>query len=567
MCSRVLSLHPFPFLESMKHHITLRAALLALALPIVGALPARSQDRSVFEPFTWRGNHAATITARPPVTGAFPNVHHDCAAAPASEAGAAATSTYATTVWWNPDLWEARGDTSFPAITPPATGYHVDVHKALTADPADGREDNTVYAVGGDGTPGIAAMRMDFQGISSARLRNPMLISAARPGVVSFWTTRFLTTAHWWEIAITPTGTIAGAEQTAVPNPDDGLDGPFADSAGTAGPGHRPAQDSINVIGTGSADRPCDVGWSTRFAVSKSIDGVTTDVFNPITDFSQLVQTDPDELEELYLWRIEFRPNRIDLRADFDRDGATELIESFNVNVPWSEVYVHFMSVTYQADHHPQEPCYLGTVREFVWRNLFVSPVKYARTLVYPKESGTTNVPRNTGWMSYDLRDIQRFGPAVNGVPQANPVAFDQFESLLACSTPALYCPNPTPSVHLEVSVPAADLREVRRVQLVYDIRSPLASGVATLTVNGVTVGVMPGQDTVPGAAFSEWAHRSLDIPPGLIHGGVNTVDVSMTGNVELDRLQIEIDTDAELPFADGFESGGLVAWSAAFSG
>ena len=130
-------------------------------------------------------------------------------------------------------LWDARGDTSFPAITPPATGYHVDVHKALTADPADGREDNTVYVVGGDGSPGVAAMRMDFQGIASARLRNPMLISAAQPGVVSFWTTRFLTTAHWWEIAITPTATVAGAEQTAVPTPDDGLDGPFAQSAGT----------------------------------------------------------------------------------------------------------------------------------------------------------------------------------------------------------------------------------------------------------------------------------------------------------------------------------------------
>src|SRR4029453_2092449 len=95
---------------------------------------------------------------------------HDCSVPEASDNGKA------TTVWWNPDVWDARGDSSFLAIN--ATGYHVDVHKALSADPTDGREDNNTYAVGGDGSPGVAAMRMDYQGISSARLRNPMLISA-----------------------------------------------------------------------------------------------------------------------------------------------------------------------------------------------------------------------------------------------------------------------------------------------------------------------------------------------------------------------------------------------------
>jgi hypothetical protein len=345
----------------------------------------------------------------------------------------------------------------------------------------------------------------------------------------------------------------------------DGLDGPFADSAGTPGPGLRPAVDSINVIGTGSSDVPCSTGWSTRFAVTRSLGGVTTDVFNPITDFSQLIQSDPDELEELYLWRLEFRPGRIDLLVDLDRDGTPEPRESFAVNIPWSEVYVHFMSVTYQADHHPQEPCFLGTIREFVWRNLSVSPVKYDRTFVYPKETGTTNLPRDTGWMSYDLRDIQRFGPAVNGIPQANPEAFDQWESLLACSTPAFYCPNPSPSLHLNVDIPAASLAGLRRAQLVYDIRSPLAAGTATLRVNGTTVGVMPGHNTVPGAPGSEWVRRSLDIPAALLHGGANSVDVTMSGDVELDRLQVELAVDGL--FSDGFESGGLGAWSARLGG
>ena len=499
----------------------------------LAAAAALAQGGTVREPFTWSGDHAATIHGG-----------------------------MGTTVWWNANVWDTRGDTSYPAIAPPATGYHVDVHRSLTADPTDGREDNMSYAVGGDGSPGVAAMRMDYQGISSARLRNPMLISPTRPGVVTFYATAFLTTAHWWEIAITPTATVGGAEQTAVPSVNDPLEGPFAGGSPTPGPGHRPALDSINVIATGSADVPCDpgVGWSTRFAVTRSIGGTTTDAFNPIASFDDLVQTDPSEIEELYLWRVEFRPNRIDLLADLDRNGTPELLEQFTVNVPWGEVYVHFMAVTYQADHHPQGDCYLGPIREFVWRDLSVGPVKYAQTLVFPKENGVVNVPRDTGWMSYDLRDIQRFGPAQFGVPQANPVAFDQWSSLLACSAPAGHCPSPVSSLNRSVDIPAAALTDVARAQIVYDIRSPLAAGTATLTVNGTPVAVMPGHDTVPGAAGSEWAHRSLDIPPALLQAGTNTIGIAMSGNVELDRLQVEIAV-AGL-FADDFEGGNLSRWS-----
>src|SRR6185503_7520602 len=120
-------------------------------------------------------------------------------------------------------------------------------------------------------------------------------------------------------------------------------------------------------------------------------------------------------------------------------------------------------------------------------------------------------------------------------------------------------CSNPSPSLHLSVDIPADGLADAQRAQLVYDTRSPLASGVATLTVNGVTVGVMASHDTVPGAGNSEWAHRSLDIPPALLHAGTNTIDVAMTGDVELDRLQLEIALDGLL--SDGFESGTVSAW------
>jgi hypothetical protein len=441
---------------------------------------------------------------------------------------AAMTGDHGSTVWWDAHTWDVRGDTQFLAVASLGKGFHVDIHRAASPVVSDGRVSNA-HAMGGDGSPGVGIMHTDYQTIASARLRNPMLIAPGKPGVVTFWAPRFQTSGHWWEVAVTPADTVVGAEYTSVPAVEDPFEDPLTfGTAGTPGPGHRPAEESVNFIATGYPDVPCDEGWFVRFGVKSTVGGVTRDFVTKRAAIRELMTTEPADRDKLYQWRLEFHPDRVVLFGPLYGTGELEEIDSFPAAVPWPEVYVHFMAVAYQADHHPQPPCFLGQVRELQWRDITVEPVRYAATVVTPRDR------EMSGWMSYDLRDTQRFG-----ANNPNPAPYDRFGSLAYCRGNVFFCTNQTQRIDLTFTRPI-QFGVLVRAQLVYDIRSVGGSGTATLFVNGTRVGVMPSAATVEGASGEEWVHRSIDVPAALLRQGTNDLRIDLDGVVQLDRLQME---------------------------
>ncbi|MES2295532.1 MAG: hypothetical protein V4582_00750 [Pseudomonadota bacterium] len=496
------------------------SASVTIAAPVPVPVPVPGDGRTFTETFPWHGNHASTINK----TNSSGSVDH-----------------VGSTVWWNEDAWDIVGDSGYLATAyddfggtiGKQTGFHVDVHKALSADPTNSEEDNTVLKIGGDGSPGEAAMRMDEQGILGARLRNPMMVSASAPGVVEFYAPRFVTTGHWWEVAITPAESVVGGGNTSVPEQV----------------GRRPFEDSLNVVVIGQNDVPCDVGWRVRFDVSRSIGGVETLLEEEHPSFDDYTATDPLEKEVLYHWRIEYRPSGVDLYADFAKNGQLLLQRHVDIAIPWSLVHVHLLGVAYQADHHPQGACFQGKVRELNWRNVSVAPVKYARTTVAPRNGVTLNLQRQDGWMGYDLRDIQRFGAPVDGAPQANLAAYSLYGAMAFGSVDMSWfgAPAALTRKELNVDIDSADAAAAL-AQLVYDIKG---RGWAQLTVNGTVVGAMPSMGAMRYYAqqapndngfdvLDEYAHRAMRIPPGLLRAGANTIRLDLNGEVILDRLHLE---------------------------
>ncbi len=493
----------------------------SVAISVVAPVPPPTPSGShVFvERFAWQGNHASTINK----SNSSGGVDH-----------------VGSTVWWNEDAWDIVGDSGFLSIAysdfgpliGKETGFHVDVHKAASDNPSNSEEDNTVLKIGGDGSPGEAAMRLDEQGILGARLRNVLLIGTDQPAVVDFYAPRFVTSGHWWEVAITPAAQVIGAMNTSVP----------------AQIGRRPFEDGLNVVVIGHDDVPCLVGWHVRYDVSKTVNGIETLLEEQRARIEDFTPTDPAEKDVLYHWRVAFRPSGVDLYADFAGSGSMVLQRHVDVTIPWSEVHVHLLGVAYQADHHPQDPaCYQGKVRELNWRDVTVSPLKYARTSVAPRNGVTLNVQRRDGWLGYDLRDIQRFGPDVDGAPQANLHAYDTYGAMAFGSVNLTWAgaPEPVSARELNVEIDASQAGAAL-ARLVYDIKG---TGSARLSVNGVAVGPMPSMSSVRFYAaqaqagdnlLGEYTHRALTIPAGLLKSGANTIRVEFSGDVALDRVHLE---------------------------
>jgi hypothetical protein len=486
------------------------------------------------EAFKFSGNHAATLG-----TGA------------------------ASTVWWSESDWDARGDSSYSSVTlqsPAMTNrFHIDVHKALNSNPRDGRLSNTVLQAGGDGSSGVAIMHLDFQDIVSARLRNPMLIGSSQAGEVTFYAPVFNTTGHWWEVAITPAYAVVGAEHTSVPGQGElAIPGPVVGSAGQPGPGTGPAADSINLVSFGATDVPCDTGWKVRFGVTKSVNGVRSHAVNQVSSLDSLLSTDPAQANTLIHWRIRYLPSGLELAADPDEDGTFTVVESFAVPVPWNEVHVHFMAVAYQADHHPQGNCFLGHIREIAWRNISVQPVKYAMTDVYPKNNNIDHSP-TAAWRAYDLRDIQRFGANVAGLPQPNQGSFAVENTGRYCRDAGFPCFGNTGSAALALTLPARPGMQLTHAAFVYDTKDTInATSAASVRIGNGTAIAMPGHDTVAGADWQSWVRRSVALNAQTLASGTHTLNLSLEAGTYLDRMEVELGylwSDAnDRVFANGYE-------------
>lgn len=501
----------------MKYEIQMALVSLVVATSaFAGHVTSTANGYKLTENFTWLGNHAATV-------------------------GASNPDGPGTTVWWDANTWDVRGDSSFIS-TNGNPGYHIDIHRAASPDPDDAEIAN-MTVVGGNGDPGIGIMHLDFQGILDARLRNPILISPTHTATVDFWGTRFMTTAHWWEIALTPATRVVNGDYTAVPSVNDALGDPLPPfTSPTPGPGKRPSVDSINLIATGFPDQPCTYGWYVRFGVKKIIGGNVSEASTQHQSLGELLSTDPTDIDELYHWQMAIDPNQIRLYLA-DDNGVMNLIETFNVTTPWPEAYVHFLGVAYEADHHPAPPsCWsvTGQQRELAWRDIAVEPVKYASTAVVPDATA-----RADGFMSFDLRDIQRFGPPVNGAAQPNTQGYDTYDSLGYCNWPSnafdFFCPSPQSAINLNFTPPPGPVPT--RAQFVYDIRAVNGNGSESvrLKVNGQDIGFLPPPSTIAGLNGAEWAHLSLDIPPAILQTGSNSIHLDLVGHVQLDRMNVDL--------------------------
>jgi hypothetical protein len=531
------------------------------------------------EPFTWFGAHGATL-----LNGSD------------------------KTVWWDPDRWDVRGSTDF--LTPAAggaPGFHIDIHKAKSAtNLAEGGEvtDGTSSAIGGQaGAAGVAAMRMNYQGIVAARLRNPMLVTAAQPGVVTFWAPKFVTTGHWFEVSLMPTNSpVLDATLSATPNGTAQSTCPFFQCGNnTLGPrvnGNNLSVPSLNIMPMGATENCFTDGFRLRVAATKNEAGVLTDMEPKVNGPSDLYSLRPpggatvDQAHAmshvLVRWKMEFKrhPANIVVSADMDSNGSFEYTKVLNGGVPaaWGEVYVNLLGVFYNMPGHPDVAgCYPGKsnapasepIREIHWRNLTVGPMKYPANniRVYPREADgpvANNAQRLAGMLRTDVRDSQRWNinnvltnpPQPNVTPgPGNPDADSIQRARQVCTGAAASyaCVNSPVAGSLASPVPGATANpaavsrsfsltipatSATAVKFLYDIGKPdgpYTEGTATISVNGNAAITLPSASSVAASISASLVRQSVSVPASQLRAGANTIVLNVNGAVRMDNMLVEV--------------------------
>ncbi|KJE89949.1 hypothetical protein CAOG_01347 [Capsaspora owczarzaki ATCC 30864] len=433
-----------------------------------------------------------------------------------------------TSVFWNEDAWDTRLDTDFVAVVGAVEGNiadvfnntrgnggHIDLHKSSSWSNTNGVQVNTQNVIGGDGGPGVGVMRTDYQSITSARLRNPLLISDDKPGVIDFYTSMYVSLGQFWQVSITPAGnaSVVGAEFTVMPSAADASCKSTAQQTCPSGQGRRPAEDSINLIAIGTSDDACNSNssWLAHLLIQSSIGGNKVESSLPI-DYSSgvptnLYKTSPTKAGQLDHIQVRYFSSRIEVWAALN-GGSLVLLQSHPVVVPWSEVHVHLISTAYQTDIHPAAVCWASKVRDFLWKGFQASPLKHGRVEIWPKITGSIqNVPKQSGLTGFDLRAIDYAGQEpFNNLANVNLDRY-QFENCTFkcyaycagydwCQT-AKVAENGLVDVAIQVpTVPAG--QTIESVRLVYDIRNYRCSNInlgELLLPNGAGV---PGNNNNP---------------------------------------------------------------------
>ncbi len=200
-----------------------------------------------------------------------------------------------------------------------------------------------------------------------------------------------------------------------------------------------------------------------------------------------------------------------------------------------------------------------------------MAPVRYAATDIYPRNQGTETVGLDEGWLAYELRDIQRFGPPVNGAPQPNTEAFGTAHPGRYCNDAGFPCfSNDTAaSLTLKVPTPAPGL-QLSRARVLADLKRGFSSTESPISVvlqgEGMIGSFEPAIDS-PAVEPSSWVRRGIEAPvSGLPAGSDRSLNFSLGEGSYLDRIEVEFSYESEVGgtiFSDGFESGNLSNWSA----